>query len=490
MRRAESWILVTAALGLAAGCTTESRCAPGAAECAGVCADLRNDEANCGACGAGCGDRSSCVAGACVPSARPDLPELPDAGPEVREPEADAGVLPPVPVPDAGEPVVLEPDAGEPPPEPDPGAGEDAGSGEPPAPGWVTVHAEDFESVDLGSPGWQPDTLPDDGPFSDDGLFFEARGVVPPEAFRISQPFGDAAWLTLESYTRDRAAPFSRFASVVADPADPANSALRIASAAHTDATVVRPSQPLPERYRVSLRVGFPEFGDGRPGLNGYDGGESAEPWSSADATSQNGFYWLAILDAQPRPHNNVWIHHHRKVVVDSDNHHPAWMEVFDGSRFVWSGENPIMMFALDGRGESSLTSGNPFLSYSGGAWQPSGKIRAVDSYLPREWYEVTIERNGTVFTVELSGRFRYGGQRTYRASIDAADRCVWHYNRPSDPPASGCVDDGFFPALGAEHPQWPAGTIWQDWFMFGDPHSNYYEGEVLYDDVRLEVWR
>jgi hypothetical protein len=31
---------------------------------------------------------------------------------------------------------------------------------------------------------------------------------------------------------------------------------------------------------------------------------------------------------------------------------------------------------------------------------------------------------------------------------------------------------------------------VWPDFFMFGDPHSNYYEGEVLYDDVTLELWR
>jgi len=24
---------------------------------------------------------------------------------------------------------------------------------------------------------------------------------------------------------------------------------------------------------------------------------------------------------------------------------------------------------------------------------------------------------------------------------------------------------------------------------MFGDPHNNYYEGKVYYDDLRLERW-
>ncbi|HEY6006111.1 MAG TPA: hypothetical protein VIV57_24740 [Anaeromyxobacter sp.] len=61
-------------------------------------------------------------------------------------------------------------------------------------------------------------------------------------------------------------------------PPDPSNRALRIRSREHTDATVVRPTSPLPARYRISLHVGFPSFGDGKPGPNGYDGGEEAGP--------------------------------------------------------------------------------------------------------------------------------------------------------------------------------------------------------------------
>jgi hypothetical protein len=40
----------------------------------------------------------------------------------------------------------------------------------------------------------------------------------------------------------------------------------------------MRSSAPLPQRYRVSLRVGYGHFGDGT-GLNGYASGlETAEP--------------------------------------------------------------------------------------------------------------------------------------------------------------------------------------------------------------------
>ena len=376
------------------------------------------------------------------------------------------------------------------------GTGDGAPAPPPGPPGWVVAAREDFSSgavAALEAGAFAPDPVPDDGPYADGGAFFQARGVVPPAAFRASQPLGAGGWLTVEAYTRRAGAALSELAAVVTDPADPSNRVLRISPREHTDAAVVRPTAPLPPRYRISLRVGFPSFGDGKVGLNGYDGGEKAGPWWPAeDATRQNGFYWLAILDRPPRPHVNTWIHHHRKVVVDSDNHYPPWMSIWNGSAFVPSGERPVMAFALDGRRHVDARSGNPFLSFSAGAWQPSGAIRAVDAYLPGTWYRVTIERDGPVYGIELSGRFAFGGERTYRGSIDAAARCVWHWPATAGEAAQakGCEDPSALPGLGPEFPRWPAGGAWPDWFMFGDPHVNYYEGEVLYDDVVLEVWR
>ncbi len=376
---------------------------------------------------------------------------------------------------------------------PDGGAGPGATDGG--APGWTVVAREDFEALDPGAPAWSPDLVPDDGPFSDAGLYFTLRGVVPPTAFRISQPLGAGGWLTAESYTRDSATTFADLVSVVPDPSGAANHALRICSPRHTDATVIRSTSPLPERYRISLRVGFPQFGDGQ-GLNGYQGGETAGPWWPNDsALAQNGFYWLTILDAEPRPHNNTYIHHHRKVVMDSDNNNPPWMEIFDGKGFTPSGVHPLMMIALDGRTPGPEPTGNPFLAYSGGVLQPSSAdgapIRAVDAYVPDTWYHASIERDGAVYTMEVSGRFQYGGDTTYRVRVDAAEHCLWHYPRTAAEAAgaAACVDEGSYPELGPAFPPWPAGGTWPDWFMFGDPHVNYYRGEVLYDDVTLEVW-
>ena len=111
-------------------------------------------------------------------------------------------------------------------------------------------------------------------------------------------------------------------------------------------------------------------------------------------------------------------------------------------------------------------------------------------AYLPNEWYTASIERAEGRMTLQITGRFRYGGVRTYTASIDLAANCVWHFNQSPDEDASRCIDTGYYPSIGPSFPNWPAGTTWPDYFMFGDPHTNYYMGEVYYDDVRLEVWR
>ena len=348
---------------------------------------------------------------------------------------------------------------------------------------------EGFEDWRPGaSPAWVADDFPNDGPFSDNGVYFQAQGVRPPAAFRSSFAFGEGGWLTAELYSRSDATLIEDLFSVVTDPAGGDQRVLRLACPTHTDAVVVRPSEALPRAYRVSARVGYADFGDGIPGANGYDGGdETSEPWNDYEARKLNGFYWLSILDALPRPHNNVWLHHHRKVTIDSCNHFPAWMEIYNGRAWKKSGVNPVMMFVLDGIGGDNVRMGKPFVAYSGGEWQPTGQIRAVDAYLPNKWYEVAITRRPPEFTLEVSGEFKFGGQTTYTATIDYEKLPVWHFNQPGEQTPAKAIDNGFFEGAGPEHPRWPEDGAWPDYFMLGQPHNNFYEGTVYYDDIRLE---
>jgi hypothetical protein len=66
---------------------------------------------------------------------------------------------------------------------------------------------------------------------------------------------------------------------------------------------------------------------------------------------------------------------------------------------------------------------------------------------------------------------------------------CIWHYNRPGEKAREECLDEKSLPELPG-FPLWPAAKGWPEYFMFGDPHSNYYEGQVDVDEVKLEVWQ
>jgi hypothetical protein len=312
---------------------------------------------------------------------------------------------------------------------------------------WKILYEENFEGpaplFKTGAPPWAADTFQNTDKYSDGGSYFQQLGVIPPVAYRAEAPFGKSGWLSVASYSRSNLTRFEDLFSIVPDPADPTNHVLKVSSPKSTDGT-----------------IGFASFGDGKfNGKNGYSGGETDEPWSNGDATLENGFYWLTILDAPPRPHNNIWIHHHRKVTLDSDNNKDAWTNIWEGKSWVADGQHPLMMFGVDKDGNDEDSTGRPFLSWSNGALQPSGAIRAVDAYKDNTWYSACIERNETNYVLTVSGDFKWGGQQTYVGTIPL------HLVYATDPGIP-------------------------DFFMFGDPHNNYYRGSVFYDDIKLETWQ
>lgn len=351
-------------------------------------------------------------------------------------------------------------------------------------------YSEDFETgINISSCPWYLESLEDVDPFSESGVFFTRQKISAVKGYRKSFSFGDQGWLTAELYSRRHNKKIAELFQVVDDPSRKSNKVLRLKTPEHTDGMIIRSTWPLPTHYRLSLKVGFAQYGDGQSLLNGYNrGDERAEPWLKDSAITENGFYWLAILDVQPKPHNNIWIHHHRKFVIDSDNHNQGWMEIFNGKTFENSGTNPIMVFALDGKGKNQLLTGKPFISYANQMWQPSGAIRAVDAYLPEQWYQLTFTRSPQSYHFTISGIFKFGGATVYEGEINLEKACVWHYNRTGETLAENCIDHSFFENIGEGFPFWPADIGYPDYFMFGDPHINYYEGQVYYDDISLEI--
>jgi len=175
-------------------------------------------------------------------------------------------------------------------------------------------------------------------------------------------------------------------------------------------------------------------------------------------------------------------------VVMDTDNNNPAWSKMWDPGRnaAVTDGSHYISMIWLNGEDFGNERTGNQFVSYTPGGWKYDPTF--VDKYIDGESYVFTIERVGDSYALSVSGNFYYGGRRTYSATRRWRDDPVtWHYNR---------MPDEYAPAQwnqtrsygGQPYQTWPEGSSYPDYFFFGDPHINYYEGSAEYDDLKLYV--
>jgi hypothetical protein len=252
---------------------------------------------------------------------------------------------------------------------------------------------------------------------------------------------------------------------------------------------MIRSTRPLPPRYRIEVRVTDVRFGGDFP-ANGLRGDETGDPWWRGPALD-NGVYFLCITDVRPAPHNNVFLHHHRKVVMDTDNNGAdgePWSQVFDRGRGapVVDGSRYVSMIWLNGETFGKDTIGNPFYSYTRGGFFEDAIF--VDNYLEREHYDFAIERDDDGFTLEARGRFRRGGVTTYRAKHDArAHPVTWHYNRSADEYAPPDFDEIRRYGDRDMH-TWPKGSAYEEWFFFGDPHINWYAGSAEFDDLKFYV--
>ena len=394
------------------------------------------------------------------------------------------------------------------------------GSGKPVTPSppaaaarWRLVHHETFDAPFAEPSAWVEDTYGDDSPyhvdaFDDDGAFFYDKGGATFRhnfslfrSFRKSFTHGEGGWLTVESYGRDSdrdGVPETggRFVSE--------RGKARLVSTRHYDAAILRSTRALPAKYRVEVTVSSIDFGGKRGGsfayggkINGYDGDEVADPWRFRDttttplpATTDNGVYFLCITDyARPAPHNNVFIHHHRKVVMDTDNNDAkgsTWSKVWNPltQQAEEDGHHYMGMFWLQGEKFGSQWVGNEFTSYTTDGWKSGPTF--VDKYLDGETYVFSIERDGESYATSITGKFHHGGQRTYRASRRFRESPVtWHYNQTPEEYQPPHFNETMT-YQGKTYDTWPPGSSYPDHFFFGDPHINYYEGTVEYDDLKL----
>jgi hypothetical protein len=336
------------------------------------------------------------------------------------------------------------------------------------------IFTEDFEIPPFYEvPKWRIDTAKYDGPYSESGEYFQQQNIFPPLALRNTIDIGKDHWLIAELYTRTKDPIILDYLDIVPDPDDLANKVLKISTPDHSDGVILRSKEPLPKKYRITLKIGFAEYGNDTT-LNGYSvGNERAEPWRDSPSVGHNGFYWLAILDRPPMPHNNIWLHHHRKFVIDSWNRKGF--------------NHGVNVFALDGKSETHPEFGKKFISYVDDKFRKISDV-PVDFYLPGQWYTVTFTRTALFYEFSIKGNFKNAGHRTYTDRINLRKQCVFHYNQTKEELAPSCVDNRVQRFLGKEVIAWPTESAYPEYFMLGEPHINYYEGNVLVDDITLEV--
>ena len=298
----------------------------------------------------------------------------------------------------------------------------------------------------------------------------------------------------------------------------------------------------LPSEYRIEYELKTVDFGgkrtvdgeetwnyDGK--YNGYTPGECktnfpwvrrgdysqggsetvdpcAAPWG--DVTKENGYYLLSIMDyAHPAPHNNIFIHSHRKVGMDTYSVDASWATNYSVCNpatqelypYTLSKANGINQIFFDGNSFR-----DPSFAYNEFVMPTPCGLRVGDvpgativataelepELMPEETYTIAIERTKDSYVTELTGNFRYIGHTTIRNERPFVDEdgqhSIWHYNQTADE-----YDGSLNQTLTFEGPfgsfskdMWPEGSAYPDNFVIGIPHLNYYEGSATIDNLKL----
>jgi len=220
------------------------------------------------------------------------------------------------------------------------------------------------------------------------------------------------------------------------------------------------------------------------------------EDW--LDVRFANGFYYLGIVDyPNPAPGNNVFIHTHRKVVIDSYNvvDDQAYFKTCNPAtgEYYISHDNTLntlflTTIAIKKQPETGVMTETECGINESGRLEVFTAGQLVPELMPKKRYRFAIERDRTGYTLEVSGYLRFVGETTlcYHRDFIQNSRPIWHYNQRPDEYA------GNFNTVVSYGDKlvhtWPAGSAYPDFFIIGDPHANYYEGTAFIDDIRLYV--
>ena len=200
-------------------------------------------------------------------------------------------------------------------------------------------------------------------------------------------------------------------------------------SDSYRDSAIIRSTQPLPKKYKVSVVIG--QINYDLKNIAKY----SRDREYREGPKNENGCYLIAITDQAPTEHyTNDWWHQHRKLVIDVDNN-------------VWGHgmPNPIFMVYFD--------ENNELVSYNGGTdkWEFNW-VKGVE-YQKDAWYKIEIEKTSYEYVLSISDDKGVLLEQS-RIPIDE----VWHTEEK-----------------------------YQEYFVTGEPHENYYEGDYKIRSIEIK---
>ncbi len=329
---------------------------------------------------------------------------------------------------------------------------------DPTRPGWTLLYNENFVNpINTGNAPWVRDdySQPFDTIMDDPGQWY--RNDYGPAwttalnsfyTYRKEFPVGQNGWLTASLSARD----WNKDGNIEQPPTLTTQTLGSEKVAVmnvpdHTGGVILRPTQKLPDYYRIEYKLKTLDFGGKRNGsieyngrTNGYSntGRKTQHPWGEGENSpgwsgnpsapycewqdvrrgtyGYNGFHFLSIVDfANPAPRNNHFWHYRRKVLMDAFSQHPDRVGSGTGGRVCNAADNTYYNYR-DGNFNtvnmwiSGMPNWNPgagglagnsqwFMTpCSGGVaeQQLSSAAELQPELMPNQFYTFAIERDPT----------------------------------------------------------------------------------------------
>ena len=209
-------------------------------------------------------------------------------------------------------------------------------------------------------------------------------------------------------------------------------------------AGLIHSTANLPAEYRVRTKVGYINYD-----LTNYDPEDLENPdFHQHGGHLENGVYFLTLTDGLCEGDEcaELWWHWHRKMVIDVDNH-----ENYSGGGITF---HPVFMVYM-GLEDDGGAQGHVLRSWDGTAWDTSPwNWNVAYTYEYATWYYAEVDKRDGHLTLRL-----YDGNQQILVETD-----------PVPLELINAMDDPV------------------EYLYLGEPHTDDYEGDVLFDDITLLV--